>query len=59
MSYERLLPRVTRVWTVTITNPQTFGARLEVRLDEPVDEACTVVVEVEGQSRADVLSTEY
>lgn len=45
--------------TVTITNPQTFGARLEVRLDEPADEACSVVVEVAGQSRADVLSTEY
>jgi len=33
---------------VTITNPQSFGARLEVRLDEAAEEACTVVVEAEG-----------
>ncbi|MGI8982667.1 MAG: hypothetical protein ACR2FY_25825 [Pirellulaceae bacterium] len=45
--------------TVAITNPQPFGARLEVRLEEAADEACVVVVEVEGQSRLDVLRTEY
>jgi hypothetical protein len=36
---------------VTITNTQTFGVRLEVRLEEPADEACHVVVEIEGRVR--------
>ncbi|MBC7854024.1 MAG: hypothetical protein IAF94_11350 [Pirellulaceae bacterium] len=35
--------------TVTITNPQSFGARMEVRLEEAADEACVVVVEAEGR----------
>lgn len=34
--------------TVTITKPKSFGARLEVRLEEAAEEACTVVVEAEG-----------
>ena len=44
---------------VTITNPQSFGARLEVRLDEAAEEACTVVVEAEGCVPLQVQSTEY
>lgn len=40
--------------TVAITNPQSYGARLEVRLEEVAGEACVVGVEVEGQSRLDV-----
>ncbi|MFN0019127.1 MAG: hypothetical protein ACKVP0_12760 [Pirellulaceae bacterium] len=34
--------------TVTLTNIQSFGLRLEVRLEEPADEACAIVVEVAG-----------
>ena len=45
--------------TVAITNPQSFGARLEVRLDEAAEEACTVVVEAEGCAPLQVQSTEY
>jgi hypothetical protein len=45
--------------TVTITNPQSFGARLEVRLDEAAEEACTVVAEAEGCVHFQVPSTEY
>ena len=45
--------------SVAITNPQSFGARLEVRLEEPAREACAVVVEVEGHTRLQVLSSEY
>ncbi len=36
--------------TVAITNPQSFGARLEVRLEEPAEVAGTVVVEAEGHT---------
>ncbi|MCE9528138.1 MAG: hypothetical protein K8R36_19015 [Planctomycetales bacterium] len=34
--------------TVAFTNIQSFGLRLEVRLEEPADEACSIVVEVAG-----------
>lgn len=34
--------------TVTITNVQTFGLRLEIRLEEPADERCDVMVELAG-----------
>jgi hypothetical protein len=43
--------------TVAITHSQSFGVRLEVRLEEPADEVCAVVVEVEGHSPLDVLSS--
>ncbi len=36
--------------TVAITNPQTFGTRLEVRLAEPAEDACEVVVEISGRA---------
>ena len=36
--------------TVAITSPQTFGVRLEVRLDEPADEPCAVEVELAGET---------
>lgn len=47
--------------TVAFTNPQSFGARLEVRLDEVAEEACAVVVEAEGHTPLPVRvqSTEY
>ena len=35
--------------TITLTNIQCYGLRLEVRLEEPAEEACTIVVEVAGQ----------
>ncbi len=44
--------------TVAITNPQSYGARLEVRLEEVADEECVVAVEIEGHSWLDVLSTD-
>lgn len=36
--------------SVTITNPQPFGARLEVRLAEPAEDAGNVFVEVAGHA---------
>jgi hypothetical protein len=42
--------------TVAITNPQSFGARLEIRLDEPTDEDCSVMIEGEGFALFPVLS---
>lgn len=35
--------------TVVLTNIQSFGLRLEVRLEEPAEMVCYVVVEVAGQ----------
>lgn len=43
---------------VTLTNIQTFGLRLELRLQEPVDETCEVMVEVAGHCRNPLLNTE-
>ena len=34
--------------TVSLTSIQPFGIRLEIRLDEPADEGCEVLVEVSG-----------
>lgn len=40
------------VAAVSLTSIQPFGIRLEVRLEEPTDEACEVLVEVRGQCEA-------
>jgi hypothetical protein len=52
--------------TVSLTSIQPYGIRVEIRLEEPTDEACEVLVEVRGQCDAGDLaalnqspSTEY
>lgn len=36
--------------SVSLTNVQTFGLRMEVRLSEPMDEPCSVTIDVAGQT---------
>lgn len=38
--------------SVALTNVQTFGLRLEVKLPEPMDEPCSVTVDVAGHTRS-------
>lgn len=43
---------------VSLTNVQTFGLRMEVRLSEPMDEPCSVTIDIAGQTQRLMPSSE-